>query len=101
MSSVQARTIMRYLLGTLAIVILATIVHAQPGSVRILTTPTPPKKDILERMSLTSAWYVRVKTEGSRDGLVSVQVIPPASPQDNPQIIVQTFSGTVMLLDGE
>src|SRR5262249_45943166 len=34
-------------------------------------------------------------------GLLSVQVIPGRTPRDNPQVVVQTLYGAVLLLDGE
>ena len=43
------------------------------------------------------AWNARVKVEGQRDGLASVQVIP-GSPV---QVVAQTFAGAVYLFDAD
>ena len=44
------------------------------------------------------AWNARVKVEGLRDGVFSVQVIPGAP---NAQVVVQTFAGAVYLFDAD
>lgn len=68
----------------------ATCVHGQDN--RVFTRPTPPSVEMLERMNLKLAWRSRIPTDGNRDGLYSVQPL-------GSQILVQTVSGTVCLVD--
>src|SRR5438045_2045709 len=86
--------------ATLLLLALAPAVCAQ-SPVKILTTPKPPSAEVLSRLSLTEAWRTRIKTDSRRDGLFSVQVIPGRTPKDTPQVVVQTYAGGVILLDGE
>src|SRR5262249_4823540 len=60
-----------------------------------------PSAEVLDRLSLTQAWRVKVKLDGGHDGLLSVQGIPGVAAGDTPQVIVQTLQGGVLLLDGE
>jgi len=72
--------------------------HTQTEPVRIYTRPKPPPRDALDKLNLTLAWSHRLKTEGPRDGLFSVQLIPDKA---NPRMIVQLFSGVMIALDAE
>lgn len=56
------------------------------------TRPVPPSKDALARLNLDQAWFVRVPTDGPRDGIESVQHL-------GPQIIVQTRRGDIVSLE--
>jgi outer membrane protein assembly factor BamB len=86
----------------LTILIVPAITLAQPEAIRVYTTPAAPSRDALYRLNLTQAWKTRVPTQGRRDGLFSVQIIPGKDAlQDNPQLVVQTLSGAVILLDAE
>src|ERR1051325_6267762 len=84
------------------VLVLPTLALAQPDPIRVYTTPAPLSRDALYRLNLTQAWRVKIPTDGRRDGLFSVQIIPGKDPaKDNPQLVVQTLSGTVTLLDAE
>src|SRR5262249_42078970 len=83
------------------LVLIVTAAWGQVEGIRLVTHPKPPTRDVLDRLSMVAAWNIKVKTEGERDGLLSVQVIPGRTPRDNPQVVVQTLYGAVLLLDGE
>jgi outer membrane protein assembly factor BamB len=81
-----------------AIVLAALVVTAattQPP-LRRYTTPRLPPREVLDRLSLTLAWSVKLPTEGTQDGLFSVQLLP-ANGHD--ELLVQTRRGLVILLD--
>src|SRR4051794_10912109 len=67
-------------------------------SSKVHTSPKLPSREALQRMNLVSAWTTRIKTEGQRDGVFSVQLIPAST---NPQLVVQTYAGAVYLFDAE
>src|SRR5262245_57165373 len=89
----------RVCVATLLLVAMATAALGQEP--RIYTTPKPPSREVLDRLSLTQAWRVKIPTEGHRDGFLSIQVIPGKTPKARAQIIVQLLSGAVLLLDAE
>jgi outer membrane protein assembly factor BamB len=66
--------------------------------IRLHTNPKVPQLESLDRLNLTLAWSLRVKTEGLKDGLFSVQFLPGPGPQ---RMIVQTLRGDVVALDAE
>ncbi|MCS7045414.1 MAG: PQQ-binding-like beta-propeller repeat protein [Gemmataceae bacterium] len=65
---------------------------------RVLTSPTVPRREILERLGLELAWRTHIRFQGGRDGLFGVQVIP--GPR-GPDLLVQTRAGAVLLFDAE
>jgi len=83
--------------ATLLLLVAAGLATAQ-SDVRIYTQPMPPAFDVLNRVDLATHWRAQVPTRGKRDGLFSVQVIPW---KENPQILVQTIAGAVLLYDAE
>src|SRR5262249_36906063 len=91
------RPFMKKLLAVFVALVLATG-GLTPADVRIFTRPLPPSRDVLQRLSLTQAWTLRIPVLGQRDGLFSVQLLPAKAGM---QLIVQTFSGAVILLDAE
>jgi outer membrane protein assembly factor BamB len=80
-----------YLSPVLAILLAVSTVAAQPIS-RTYTRPAIPSSEVLDRLNLKLAWRVFVPTDGFRDGLASVQILED-------QVLVQTRSGGVVLLD--
>jgi outer membrane protein assembly factor BamB len=88
---------MKKLVGAVAMLVLvvATATSQRP---RLFTRPTPPPRDVLERLNLKLAWQTRVLTDGGRDGLASIQLLPA---RGGHQIIVQTRQGFVVALDAE
>lgn len=65
---------------------------------RRFTRPAIPQERILKRLQLELAWTVRLPTEGQKDGIASFQVLPNVK---GDEVLVQTYSGLVMLLDAE
>jgi outer membrane protein assembly factor BamB len=59
---------------------------------RQFTRPEVPAREVLDQFNLKLAWRVYIPTGGLRDGLFSVH------PLEN-QVLVQTFSGTVIALN--
>lgn len=89
---------MRKLLLASAVFLLAAWgLQGQPAY-RIFTRPGLPPRDVLERLNMTIAWHARIPTDGMRDGLFSLQLVPT---RGAPQLAVQTLSGMVSLLDAE
>src|SRR5262245_27760563 len=89
----------KLLAGVVSVGLVITAAWSQ--DVRVTTRPKPPSREVLDRLDLTQAWRVKLPTEGPRDGLMSVQVIPGPTPKDSFQVVVQTLHGSVILLDGE
>lgn len=81
----------------LAVAAPAGLLLAQPSLV-ILTRPGPMSPEVLGRMRLTEAWRTRLRLDGRRDNLSSVQILP-GEPQA--QLLVRSRSGSVYLLNGE
>src|SRR5947209_5755813 len=88
----------KLLVGLVGLALVATVVPAQPGAYKVHTRPSLPSAAALERMSLTLAWSTRILLTGNRDGIYSVQLLGGES---YPQVLVQTYSGLVVLFDGE
>jgi outer membrane protein assembly factor BamB len=88
-------------------------VLALPGLLLILVVPalaqppyrmhsqaTPPPREVLDRLSLTLAWRLKVPVNGVRDGLTSVQLAPGVGGR-NDTLFVQTYAGNIFALDAE
>ena len=92
----------KMLIGLVGVTVLSAAALGQPGTLKIYTCPKLPTTEALERLSLKMAWSARLKLRGQRDGLVSIQLIPGVDPsEDNPQLLVQSYSGLVALFDAE
>ncbi|MFO0863444.1 MAG: PQQ-binding-like beta-propeller repeat protein [Gemmataceae bacterium] len=78
---------------------IAATAQAQPDY-RVLTRPTVPQRDALERMNLEVAWRARVKLDGNRDSLAHLQLLPHPD-TGILQVAVQTAAGSLILFDGE
>jgi outer membrane protein assembly factor BamB len=87
---------MKKLAALLVLAAAASAAISQPASVREYTCPKLPPQEVLDRLSLTLAWSVKLPTEGSQDGLFSVQLMPG----DRQELLVQTRFGLVILMDG-
>jgi outer membrane protein assembly factor BamB len=81
-----------------ALTLTAATAWTQPEPIRLHTNPRVPAREILQRLDLTLGWSIRLKTDGLKDGLFSVQMIPDWGKQ---RLIVQTVRGDVTLLDAE
>jgi outer membrane protein assembly factor BamB len=80
--------------ATLAVLLAALTAPAQRLGERVYTRPIPPPAEMLRRLNLTLAWSRYVPTEGTRDGLATVQL-------DGRDLFVQTYRGLVVRLDAE
>jgi outer membrane protein assembly factor BamB len=80
----------RWLVLTLLLALSASPALAQP---RIWTQPSPPGRELLDRLNLNLGWTVKIPMDGRRDGIATIQNI-------GGQIIVQTAYGRVVCLDG-
>src|SRR5437868_122503 len=91
---------MKHLFGLL--ILGATLAPAFPqgGAVREYTSPRGLSAEALNRLNLTLAWKTRVPTESTRDGLLSVQLVP-GEKATGYQVLVQTLRGYVVALDPE
>ena len=81
----------RMLCGIVATACGAALLAAQEG-VRVITYPSMPSREVLERLSLDVAWRAKIKFQNGRDGLYSVQLIPS---KEGPEVVVQTLAGAV------
>ena len=72
--------------------------QSEPDRIRVQTDPKGPSRAVLDRLNMDLAWSIRLKTEGHKDGLFSVQMLPGPGKQ---QLIAQTLRGDVIALDAE
>lgn len=79
--------------AVLALALTATTATAQVRR-SLYSNATIPSKAVLDRLNLVKAWHLYVPMGGRKDGIATIQF-------DNKDIIVQTHSGQVMLLDAE
>lgn len=63
---------------------------------RLYSNPSLPPQEALDRLRLKTAWTATVPTDGRRDGLFSVQMVPRGTGHD---FLIQTRSGAVTALD--
>jgi outer membrane protein assembly factor BamB len=77
--------------------LIVTAATAQPP-VRFYTNPSPPPREVLDRLNLTLAWSVKLPTDGRPDGLATIQMISGGARE---KLLVQTRRGLVVLLDAE
>jgi outer membrane protein assembly factor BamB len=80
--------------GLLAAAAVAPLSAQSPS--RRYSDPATPPQDALDRLRLKTAWAVTVPTDGRRDGLVSVQMLPAAAGHE---LLIQTRSGGLTSLD--
>ncbi len=91
-------------LASVALALLLTsAAPAQPVRNRLYTTPAPPPRDALEKLNLRQAWSTLIPMAGRRDGILSMQLAPlwTARGLAGMQLLVQTRSGLIVLLDAE
>jgi outer membrane protein assembly factor BamB len=79
---------------TLAAAAASPLSAADPA--RIYSNPAVPPREALDRLRLKAAWTVTVPTDGRRDGLLTVQLLPREKGMD---LVVQTRSGGVTCYD--
>jgi outer membrane protein assembly factor BamB len=91
---------MRHLFGLLVLAAVLAPAFPQQMGVRVYTTPRGLSPEALNRLNLALAWRARVPTEGSCDGLLSVQLVPGVQATGY-QVLVQTLRGFVVALDPE
>jgi outer membrane protein assembly factor BamB len=75
------------------VALLATISPAQERE-KLFSCPDLPSREVLDRLNLKMAWKHYVPMDGRRDGFASIQI-------DGNDVIAQTRSGLVTLLDAE
>lgn len=90
---------MKRLLALPVLLTLTIFATAQVPEV-ILTRPTAPNREALDRLGLTMAWRTQLNFPGKPDSHRSVQLLPAGVGVDL-QIAVQSQSGTVYLLDAQ
>jgi outer membrane protein assembly factor BamB len=83
----------RILTATLALTIVALAVRADDRE-RLFSRPDVPPPEVLDRLNLKLRWRGFVPMDGRRDGFASIQVA-------GPDLLVQTRSGLVTVLDAE
>jgi outer membrane protein assembly factor BamB len=91
---------MKHLFGLLVLAAVLAPAFPQQAEVRVYTTPRGLPVEALGRLNLTQAWRTRVPTEGSCDGILSVQLAPGVKATGY-QVLVQTLRGFVVALDPE
>jgi outer membrane protein assembly factor BamB len=79
-------------LGALALV--AAFAAAEVAPSARFTVPTPPPREVLDRLNLEKGWQEYIPMDGVRDGFDSIQVLPH-------ELLIQTRSGLILLLDAE
>ncbi len=89
---------MKKLLGGIVLFVLVVGAVWPQAHYHQFTTPKVPPKEMLDRLNLEMAWKLRIPLQGQRDGIASAQLIPGPGAV---QLVVQTFYGTVLLLDAE
>jgi outer membrane protein assembly factor BamB len=87
---------MRCFLGLALTAALAAPARAADENVRIYSNPSPPPREVLDRLNLTQAWRAYVPVEDRRDGLFSVQM-----DRAGKRLFVQTLSGMVAVYDAD
>jgi outer membrane protein assembly factor BamB len=80
--------------AVIALVLTATTLPAQLQTARLHSHPGVPPQEALDRLNLQLAWRTYVPTDGSLDGIFSVQVLED-------MILVQTRSGGIATLNPE
>jgi outer membrane protein assembly factor BamB len=70
------------------------VLMASDDPTRVWSQPAPPSREALDRLNLQQDWAVYVPMDGRRDGFVSIQAA-------GNQLIVQTRSGMISVLDAE
>jgi outer membrane protein assembly factor BamB len=89
--TMRARAVVAVVVGLLGV----PAAMAQHPLSATYTRPNPLPRAVLDRLNLRMGWSTTVPTDGVRDGLQSVDVLGPAD------LLVQTRSGTTILLDAE
>ena len=88
---------MKQLLIAMSVLGLTCVCVYSQAPYRLYTSPRLPARDVLARMNLVMAWNTRVKVDGGRDGVFSVQVLPGVPNQ----VVAQTYAGAVYLFDAD
>jgi outer membrane protein assembly factor BamB len=71
-----------------------TLTAQQPVRAKLYSQPTPPPRDLLDRLNMQMSFRTYVPMDGRQDGLVTVQL-------RGRNLFVQTRSGLVTLIDAE
>lgn len=84
-------------------VIVTTVLGAVAGAQEkttstLFTRPSVPSTEALDRLSLKLAWYKLVPMDGLKDGIATIQFLPG---EGGDEILIQTRSGLVQLMDAE
>ena len=93
-ATVTDRHAMKKTLAAAAVLMLAVAAVASNDPERLWSQPAVPSRNALDRLNLDLAWAVYVPMDGKRDGFASIQL-------DGNQLIAQTRSGMITVLDAE
>ncbi len=85
---------MKKILAVAGALLFASAAVAANDPTRIWSAPSVPSREALDRLNLELAWAAYVPMESKRDGFASVQL-------DGNQVVVQTRSGLITVLDAE
>jgi outer membrane protein assembly factor BamB len=84
---------MKKLVGAVVTLALAAPLAPAQSLARTYTIPCVPPREHLDRLNLKLDWRLYVPMDGMRDGFFSIQIL------DGGQLLVQTRSGGVVLID--
>ncbi len=85
---------MKKTLAAALLLMLAVAAVASNDPERVWSQPAVPSREALDRLNLDLAWAVYVPMDGKRDSFASIQL-------DGNQLIAQTRSGMITILDAE
>jgi outer membrane protein assembly factor BamB len=91
---------MKNRLTAIVVLLLTGVASSAQNPVRVYTEPAVPPQESLDKLNLQLAWRVYLPTDRRRDGIFSVQVIDQPG-QQGQEVLVQTRSGVIILLDAE
>ncbi len=83
----------RYLWAGVPVLLAVTVLWADDRT-RLYSDPSPPPREVLDRLNLKQEWTAYVPMDGRKDGFVSVHLL-------DGQMFVQTRSGAVAAYNAE
>ncbi len=90
----------KHIFVVLLLLVSCHIASAQYGG-RIYTRPQLPPAFILDKLSMKVAWSGKIKTNGLKDGIATIQHLPAANKDTNADLVVQTIDGSIVVMDAE
>src|SRR6266545_1426788 len=89
---VHGKRVMTPLVGAMAVLVLVGSPLRAQDPKRVFNRPAVPPATVLDRLNLRMAWRAYVPTDGTRDGIFSIQVLED-------MIVVQLRSGLIVALN--